>query len=162
GGGAINDFDPQLMPKPGGLLGVSGHGATQTRQNMVRQAAAGLAPTAGARLDSRALVQSKEGLDLADDLPTRAMRIKDLVEKTKESAAQVIDPISAVGALVSLSKQARAQPRAKELIEVKEAVLTEVLDTATQGGQPRAPGGKEGCIHRHSMYTVPALTDSLK
>src|SRR5262245_12508545 len=131
-----------MVPKLGGFFGVSRDGATQTRQNIPRQASARLAPPPGARVHIRALVQSKESLDLADDLPAGALGIKHLIEKTKEGAPQIIDPISAVGALVGLREQSRWQPPSEELIEVKEALLAQTLDTAAQGRQPGAEGRK--------------------
>ena len=55
--------------------------------------------------------EGKERLDLADDLPAGALGIENLMEKTKEGAADVIDPIAAVAALVGLRQKARRLQR---------------------------------------------------
>jgi len=72
------------------------------------------------------------------------MGIEHLVEKTKESAADVVDPIAAVAAFFGLREQARRQERSEELIQVQEALLAEALDAAAQGASRARKAGKKG------------------
>jgi hypothetical protein len=92
-------------------------------------------------------VEAKEGLDLADDLPAGAIRMEDLIEKAKESAADRIDAIPAAGALVGLGEELRREQRGEEGIQVREALLAEGLDAAAQGSQALAQLWKEGSMH---------------
>ena len=92
-------------------------------------------------------MEAKEGLDLADDFPAGTIRIEDLIEKAKESAADRIDAIPAADALVSLGEQLRGEQGSKEGIQVGETLLTEGLDAATQGSQALSELGKERCLH---------------
>jgi hypothetical protein len=92
-------------------------------------------------------VEAKEGLDLTDHFPARAMRIEDLIEKAKESAADRIDAIPAAGALVGLGEKLRGEQRGKEAIQVREALLTEGLDAAAQGSQALTELREERSLH---------------
>jgi len=71
------------------------------------QSLAGLAIGAGAFVHTGLAVEAKEGLDLTDDFATRAVGIEDLIEEAKESTADAIDAIPAIGTLVVLGKKAR-------------------------------------------------------
>src|SRR2546426_821134 len=150
--GAVNDFDPQTVPKLSGSLGVRGQGAAQARQNVPRQPDSGLAVGAGAFVHPATVVEGKKCLDLADDLAAGAIRIEHLVEKAKEGAAHRIDPITAVGALVGLGQEPWGQQRTQEQIQVQEALLAQVLDALAQGSQPRPPDGKEWRMHVQYYY----------
>ena len=59
---------------------------------------------AGAFVDRAGIVEGKKRLDLTDDLAAGAIGIEDLIEKTKEGAAQAVDPITAVRAFVGLGQ----------------------------------------------------------
>jgi hypothetical protein len=80
--------------------------------------------------------------------------MEDLVEKAKEGAADVVDPITAVGAFVGLGQEPRGQERAEELLEVEEAFLAQLLDALAQGRQAGAQLREEGCIHKGGIYTA--------
>jgi len=97
-------------------------------------------------------VQCKQGLDLADHLPARAIGIQHLVEKAEERPADAENPVPAVVPLVGLGQKLRGQQRAKELIPVEETLLVEVLDALAEGGQARPPGGEERRAHDKYIY----------
>jgi hypothetical protein len=101
-------------------------------------------------------VEDKEGLDLANHLAARTMGIEHLIEKAKEGAPDIEDPIPAVGTFIGLGQKLRRQERAEELIEVDEALLAEVLDAAAQGSQARPPEGKERRLHDKYIYLCKA------
>ena len=158
GAGAIDHLDPQAAPEPNRFLGLGGRGATQARQDIPGQAQPGLTPAAGACGHRAMAVQGKERLDLTDHLPTGALGIEHLIKKAKEGAADRIDAIAAVGALVGLGEQPWRQPGAEEEVQVQEVLLAQLLDAGAQGGKPGAEGGEEGRFHRHSNTTVPIDT----
>lgn len=162
GAGAVDDFDGQAVPELSGLFSGSSGGATQAGQGVQRQAVAGLAIGSGAFGDASALLQGEERLDLADDFTAGASGFEHLVEKAKEGAAHRIDPIAAVGSLVRLSQQRRGQERAKELLEVREAVLAEVADAPAESGQAGAEGGEEGRMHTIGRIYTASLDSQLK
>jgi len=83
-------------------------------------------------------VQSKERLDLAHDLAAGAIGIEDLIEKAKEGASEAIDPITAVGAFVSLGQQPRGQEGAEESFQMEKAMLAQAVDAPAQSSQARA------------------------
>ena len=92
-------------------------------------------------------MQSKERLDLTDDFAAGARGIEDLIEKTKESAAQTKDALAAVGALIGLGEQPRGQEGSQQQFQMAEALLAEALDPGAERGQAGAEGGKERRMH---------------
>ena len=68
-----------------------------------RQTGAGLAVGAGALVGGGAAGQAEERLNLAHDLATGRARVEHLPQKSPEGAAQGIDPVAAVEALLSLT-----------------------------------------------------------
>jgi len=102
---------------------VGSDGVAQALEGVQRQACPGLAIRAGAFIDRAAVVETKEGLDLPDDLAAGAVGIEDLVEKTPEGAPEGVDAVAAVGALVGLRQQPGGDELAKEEFEVQEALL---------------------------------------
>ena len=73
------------------------------------------------------------------------MRIEHLIEEAKEGAADRIDAITAVGALVGLGEQAGRQPGAAEEVQLQETLLAPALDAGAQSGKAGAEGG-EGTV----------------
>jgi NAD(P)H-hydrate repair Nnr-like enzyme with NAD(P)H-hydrate dehydratase domain len=97
-------------------------------------------------------VQAEEGLDLADHFPARAIGVKHLKEKAKESAADVKDPLAAVGAGVGLGQEPWGQEPTQEQVQVQEALLAQVADALTHGAQAGAPSGEKRRIHDQYIY----------
>ncbi len=97
-------------------------------------------------------MQSKERLDLTDDLAAGALGIEDLIEETKESAAHAKNALAAIGALIGLGKQARGQEGSQEQFQMAEALLAEVFDPVAQCGQAGAKGGEERRMHDKYIY----------
>jgi hypothetical protein len=158
GGGAVDEDDSQALPELSGLFSGGGEGDAQPLQSIQGQSIAGLAIRTGALVHRPLALEAKERLDLADDFTAGAVRIEDLIEKGEEGAAQAIDALAAVGALLGLGKKARGQPGANELFQVGQALLAEVLEPFAQGGQAGAKRGEERSMPMHSINTV--LIDS--
>src|SRR5881394_3756164 len=57
GAGAVDHFDPQAVPKPGGFIGLSCGGTAQPRQNIPTQARARLTPGAGSTSNPGAVLE---------------------------------------------------------------------------------------------------------
>jgi len=98
-------------------------------------------------------MQSAQSQDLADNFPAGAFGFEHLKEESKEGAAHRINSFAAVGALVGLGEKSRRQERAKQQIQLREAVLLEVLELAAEVGEAAAPGRKEwGVGHVQYVY----------
>ena len=107
-------------------------------------------------------MEGKEGLDLTDDLATGTVGIKDLIKEAKEGATQAIDAVAAVGALIGLREQARREQRAEQQFQMTEALLTQLLNAAAQGG-PENNGERASKEYAYTQYYYCAtLTASLK
>jgi hypothetical protein len=65
-----------------------------------------LAVGAVALVHAALVMQSKERLDLADDLAARAVGVEHLIEEAEEGAPDGENPLPAVGALIGLGEQA--------------------------------------------------------
>src|SRR5262249_36640706 len=81
--------------------------------------------------------------------------------KAKEGSANRIDVFTAIGTLVGLSQKPGREDRAKQEVQMHQALPTQMLNPLTHGGQARAPGGEEGSVHMTSIYTCHDLTASL-
>ena len=58
-----------------------------------------------------------------------------MIKKAPEGATQRIDALAAIGALVALGEQPGRNELCEEEFEVKEALLTDALNTAAEGSQ---------------------------
>lgn len=154
--GAVDDFGSQAIPELLGQrqepVGLGGDGVAKALEGVQRQAATGLAVAAVSFIDGAQVVEAKEGLDLPDDFAAGAAGIEDLREKAPEGAADRIDALATIGALVGLGQEPSRDELAKELFEVQQAVLAEVLDALAEGGQAGAPGREERCLHDKYIY----------
>jgi len=108
-----------------------------------------------------AVLESEQGLDLADNLATGALGLKNLVEEAKESAAQSVDPLPAVRSLLALGQKPRGKEGAQKQIEVVKALLAQMLDLSAQGGQPGAQGWEKRSVHIGTVLLLCHLTSSL-
>jgi hypothetical protein len=72
--------------------------------------------------------EGEEGLDLTHDFAARAIGIEHLVEKAKEGATHRVNLLAAVWAFISLGQKPGGQERAKEEVQVGEALLAQSVD----------------------------------
>ena len=104
--------------------------------------------------DGAPVQEGEERLDLPHDFTARAIGIEDLVEKTKEGTSDRVDVLATVRTFVALGQQPGGQKRAKEEVQMQQALLAQVLDAAPQGAELGAPGGEEGSGHIQYIYCI--------
>jgi hypothetical protein len=80
---------------------------------------------------------------LANNFPARALGFEDLRQETKEGAADCIDPLAAVGPLVSLGQKSGRQQRVKQQVQLEKALLADLLPASAEVGEAAPPGRKE-------------------
>ncbi len=149
---AVDDLGAQAMPELGHGFAGGSHADPQAAERVQGQALAGLTVGAGVFIDPARVVQTEQGLDLADDFATGGIGLEHLVEEAKEGAAHVIDAVAAVEPLLGLGEQTCGQERSQQEFQVAEAVLAQVLDAPAQGGQASAPGGEKRRMHNKYIY----------
>jgi hypothetical protein len=133
------------------------HRAAQPLEDLQRQAASGLAISAGVLADVTRADQSKERLNLTHHFPAWAIGIEHLVEKAEESAAHGVDLLPAIGAFVALGEQPHGQEGAKEQVQMHEALLTELAHALPHGAEAGSPSGKERSYRHGQVYLLVKL-----
>jgi hypothetical protein len=147
-GGAVEDFGVEVMPKRLGwrqeLIGPRDPRLANALESLQGQAEAGLTVSAVVVIDTPAVLETKQGLGLADDLAAGTSGIEGLIKEAPEGAPEREDALAAVGALVGLREKPGGDELTEEIFELEEALLADTLDAATEGGQAGAPGREEG------------------
>jgi len=130
-----------------GLLGMGRHGAAQAGQDVDRKAGPRLALSAGVFADPSRAQEGEERLDRTHDFAARASGIDPLVEKAKAGAAHRVNLLAAVWAFIRLGQKPSGQERAKEEVQVGEALLAQGADAFTQRSEAGTKLREEGRLH---------------
>jgi hypothetical protein len=128
--------------------------ATQPLEKVQRQTSPRLTVSSGAWTDLARAGQSEKRLNLADHFAASAIRIKHLVKKTEKGPAQRVDLLAAIRSLILLGEQSRRTERAKEKIQMHQALLAEVANALTHRAEAGAPGGKKGRAWHGQVYIL--------
>src|SRR5258708_2013433 len=86
------------------------------------------------------------------DLGARANGVEALGGEAKAGATHRVNLLAAVWACIRLGQKPGGQERAKAEVQVREALLAEVLDAPAQGSKPRPPHGEKRCAHDKYLY----------
>jgi hypothetical protein len=107
-------------------------------------------------------LERKERLDLTNHFTTGTIRIKHLVQKAKEGAPDAKNARPAVGPFISLGQKLRRQEWAKQLVELEEALWSELANAPPEGSQARAPGWEERSVLHDKYIYLSSLDSQLK
>ena len=142
----------------GPALGASGRGAKGLFQDSEGNLAASLTIGAGGFIDRAGAFQGEERLNLAHDLATGGVGLKNLPNPAPEGAKQGKDALPAVILSLARVEEAGGKGGSEAGLDLGEGGTAKLVGKGlggTHGSQPVAPSGKEGGLGHNRAVCVP-------